>query len=415
LERDPPELDASYADEFATVSASQLIRATIPQSTGIIAHVFDNVAETAVNIGAIATSIQDTILSLIKNQLKGASSNGVEYAFLIWDPKRGPYLIPIGSGAPKYRLKMADSPGTRIKWSLSELVTDSRALFTNGDGNSDATEIKSSVLASQLNGDLKAYRTISLDNVNLEGAEAGRDAFMALREDPYGITGSFPAKDIITGIDGGQELAGLVKAGELAVVADALPFDSRMGREERTWTIDNTGFNPITGELSIALDQRSIESRDHERMTEIRVASRLLEPGLSHNIVLGNMITFEVVKTLNLDFPHQLNDEPFFFNLTRTSQVHIEVHVDVQDTTTSVSGVNFIVGAAFDNEEWDPTDAAQRGLNRFANGLEDETATVDGLPQPVHRNPGRHSVILYIQANHVGYQALNARFKIQTT
>lgn len=397
LEREQPELNASYSDEFATVSASELVRTVVDQSVSPIAHRYVFVQETAINIGPVTTSMQDSSLSLILNQLKGASSNGIEYAFLVWDPADGPYLVPIGVGPAQYRIRMTESPGTGVRWSLTEYVSDVTALFTNGDGVSDATDSAQSTDGPTLNSGLRSSRAISVDAVNADGAAAARDAFLALHGDPVGVTGAFQIQDFIQNDEGGVELAGLVRAGELAVVLDMLPFDSILDRAGRTKAIASTSYDVFSGQLSITLDQRAIQSRDNERMTDIRVGQRVSDPGAGGILAQA----FDAVGTASNpdDTDILLDTISLTFTATRSpTEIEIVAEAALHAATAGVGGQVWL-GYTLDGATWDHTDDDVATMAAYA-----ATGTAgEDQPLAIRRrlvvSSGAHRVDFYARQN----------------
>jgi hypothetical protein len=409
LEREQPELDADYADEFATVSASELIQLLVGQSASPIAKRYVNVAATAVGIGPVGTSMQDTILSLILNQLKGASSAGVEYSFLIWDPADGPHLIPIGVGPTKYRLRLRDAPGTSVRWSLDEYVSDVKAIFTNADGVSDASDVLNSVDGPLLHNGLRAYRSISVDAVAVDGATAARDAFAALHEDPVGVTGMFIADDFISNVEGAPELAGLVRAGEIAVVPDALPLDPRLTVTGRTWAIASTTYDVFTGQLSVQLDQRSINSRENERMTEIRVQQRMVEPGSAHSFLTGDVLEFDTSIDLTINNETQLIEEPIEFTLTRAATLQVRIVLDIEDTGASVNDSRWQIGYTLDGETWDRSNPAMSSDDYLRDGINGGTAILAGNPGPRKVATGKHFMVIWARDDAGSYTVNRVR------
>lgn len=416
LERERAEVDASFADEFATVSASQLVRTIVDASASPIAKRYVNVAETAVNIGPVSVGVQDSALSLILNQLKGASTDGIEYTFLVWDPADGPYLVPIGVGATRYRLLMANAPGAGIRWSLSEYVSDTIALFTNEDGTSDASESASSTDGPLFNGGLRSYRSLSVDAITADGAGAARDAFLALHSDPVGVTGPFAVTDQILNDEGGHELAGLVRAGEIVNVLDVLPFDPVLTRQKRTWAIASTTYDVMSGELSVMLDQRAIQSRENEQMTEVRIAQRIVEPGIAHTILLNDFVAFETNVSITNNTNVQVNSEQFTFRMSRNARIHVVASMDIHDAGSgsgSVADATLQVGCTFDGEDWDFTDPTMMSRNYFRSGLAIGDTTVNATPKPRYLKAGSHTIDFWIRSDAGSYEVMVLRFKVQ--
>lgn len=413
LERESPELDGTYTDEFSTVSASELIELVVGQSRSPIAHRFERVARTAVNIGPVQTSVQDTSLSLILNQLKGASASGVEYAFLVYDPDDGPWLVPLGLGAARYRINLADaeSAGLSVVWDLSEYVSDARAAFTNGDSNSDATEEVSSALGIALHNGLRAYRSIAVDAVNTEGAEAARDAFLALHQDPLAVTGSFDVQDYISTDEGGTHLAGLVRAGDIVNIADMLPFDDRLDHDGRSHSIASTSYDVFSGSLSMTLDQRAISSRQNERMTSLRVLARSLEPGLSHGLLDDGFVIFDVAKVVPKNVSTALLDDQYEFTAVRTMRIQMLIVLTINDRggVESASDSRWHIGVGVDDEGWDFQEDQDGSVDYLRQGVSGGAATLTGHPRPKKVDPGLHRIQLYAQYDAGDYEVTVAR------
>lgn len=416
LERERPDLDASYADEFATTSASQLVRTIVDQSASPIAKRYVNVQETAVNIGPVSVGVADSSLSLILNQLKGASTDGVEFTFLVWDPADGPYLVPTGVGPTRYQLRMADAPGTALRWSLSEYVSDTIALFTNEDGTSDASETATAADGSLLNGGLRSFRSLSVDAITADGAAAARDAFLALHKDPHGVSGSFVVHDFIRNDEGGHELAGLVRAGDIVSVPDVLPFDPLLTRDQRTWAIASTSYDVFTRQLSVTLDQRAIESRENERMTDVRVQQRLTEPGANHSILLNDFVQFSTNVAIPTNTNTLVNTDPFSFTMSRNARIYVEIQMDIHDAGTgsgSTADATLQVGCTIDEEDWDFTDPKMMSRSYFRTGLATADVTISGHPKPRALKAGAHRINFWIRDSAGSYEVSVLRFRVQ--
>lgn len=407
LERERPELNPSYAEDDATVSASELLKVLLNQSTSLIAKRYPNVGETAVNVGAVGTSLQDSSLSLILNQLKGASDQAIESTFLVWDPYDGPYLQPIGQGPSKYVLRLGNAPGTGVRWLLDEYASTVVALYTDGDNNSAATDPLISTDGPALNGGLTAYKAITVDAVNKSGAESARDSYAALHEDPLGVEGPFPVADTIETAEGGRYPAGLVRAGDVTYVPDALAYDSELTtRAKRSWAIASTSHDLFTNINTVTLDQRSIQSRGTELMTELRVQARMMEPGLSHNSAVGILadINSPVQMTLNTNI--KVTDTPVPMPTTRTSRPHITVVLEIRDQGTSINDASWQVGFAIDDEEWDPSDPTMASKDYFRQGLNARDGKVQGTPKPRRIPPGPHTLDVWARCNDFGSYAV---------
>lgn len=395
LEREAPELNPSYSEELATVSASDMTRTLIDQSSSPIAHTYAHVRETAINVGAVQTTPADTVLSLILNQLKGASSDGNEHTFLVWNPDDGPYIEPIGGGATRYMVRLDESPGAGFRWSLSEMATDCRALFTNGDDNADATPTETAIDGPALNNQLHAYKAISVDAVNLGGATAARDVYLQLHKDPSALTGSFVATDTISNLDGGLELAGLVRANELLVVSDFLPLDSLTTEADRTKAIASTSYNVFSGQLSLTLDDRATNSKENEQMTELRIAQRLTESLRAHALLTDSYELFTTPIALVSDVPQIVTVQGLTIPALRAMRVHIHIVLGIDDTADSLSDLSITIGYSLDNDVWDPTNDETRERHLLRNGAAGSTLDLSCSPKARRIRSGQHRLYVW--------------------
>ncbi len=399
LEREQPNLSDDYTDEGSHVSADEIVRLVIDQSSSLIAKKYGNVAATSTDIGPRQTSMQDTSLSLILNALQAGAAGAVEHTILVWNPYDGPYVVPIGFGPTRWRMSRGDAT---LVWDIREYVSDAICVYTDKNSGSQSSALATSTLGPLLHNGLRAYRTTSADSVSNDGAEDVRDAFLALHEDPYGLSGNLTAIDTIENDEGALEPAWRVHAGDIVVVPDALPYDQRLdgSRALRSWAVKATSYDAFTGQLTVTLDDRAIASRQWEQMNLLRLDQRRLEPGgarstLVRATTVGTSATHDVPSTADVvDIIALETDGVLTFTVTRsgTALVTLQGRFNPDNASTG----NLFLGFSLDGDPYD-TSQNDRTVRVPVVTASSRDYFVSGK-LPIYLTPGVHTVVMYSES-----------------
>ncbi len=294
-------VSGDYADEFATLSVTQLARDFMKQDQSLLfrkplgkAGYGQMMTETSINIatGGISSGFTDYPKDMLLNALKAGSGAGLEYWMGVFEPELG-FWIQLRDGGPvRWHLPMSAWRGQIVK-NLHEYANRVIALYTDGENSNIATEwtaeLDASIAALQHN-NVTRERTITIDRVGADGAAAGRDTFLLNHKNPIGFQGSFIFSaaeqgglliPVVPNQDDAPEPCTHIRCGQQATIPEMLPFDPNTRSLSRNWMIESTSHDVDNGTFTITLDQRQLRSRDSEQPRYIAATLHALEPAMS--------------------------------------------------------------------------------------------------------------------------------------
>ncbi len=405
-----------YMDEGATVSASQLAQDVIKGDEGwwLIEENYTELQQTGTNVGPISAGYQDYPHDLLVQALRAGSSDGVEYAYYIWEPVDGVVMKPRGgatSATPRWRVSMLDS-GLSVVWDGEEYASSVRALYTDAENNAQTTDPNPGVndgpiaqAGVDIHGGVRRERAISLDRVNKTGAESGVSSYLALHYDPVGLAGPYRLRPrrgepyaMITNWEGAREPAYRVRAGDVVELYDLLPGDPYLadnGRLRR-FAVDATRYNVATGEVEITLDARPLRSREHERPAKIANALRVMEPLMSRKLLVqvdGSSTDLTISNdTLVSTFG---TNGVITFSVTRRTKIAVELAARFYKSDSSQS-CSYYLGYELNNQGWDSNNEDRSA--RFVAANVNEISSAHTFSQVLEGQvllPGQYSLRLW--------------------
>lgn len=412
----PVKPDGDYTDEDATVTVSGFVRRMTQQvrdNSQLVQENFDQIEATGTNIGPLSVGVGDYPLSMIDHVVKAASAAGDEKYFAFYDGP-GPILKARG-GAPRWRHELLDT-GLGDCWEVDEYASEVVASYTDANGSTQVTDSAVDDDAVDLHNGTERKRTITLDRVNADGAEAGRDAFLAEHRDPVGFTGSLTIAPraghlvaMMPNAEGGLEPGWRVRAGDVVDLFGELPDDPYYadGGRLRSYVIEATKYSVNTGVLEITPEARALSSRLSESPEKIGHLLRAVEPATSRKVLAHfDQAASQSVSSATATLITSFGDEGVCtFGITRSAKYNIVLGI-LGETS---AGGEWIVGYELDGEGFD-------GEDNLSIRLHEDNAGINTLERTFERllRPGSHTIRVYgIRESGAGSVALReGRLKI---
>lgn len=414
----PALVPASFTEEGATTTVSDLIQAAVEQQGSIIARHFEGVGSTAVDAGQIGASLGDYWLDMIIRGLQTGDSNGIEWTFLVYEPEAGPLLVPRGQGPVRWRYP-AVGAGVGVAWDGSQYASDLIVNATDAAHSAESVIVDHDEEALALHHGIPSGRAINVDGTSGAGAEAAGRTYLALHGNPVAPTDRLVIEPgeasyaQVSGPEGALEPGWRVRAGQVFDLQGLLPSDNRW-RHMWKHNIEATEYDDESGVLSVTLDQRRLRSRVGENAVAIRQQWAALAPSRPRGLVKQ----FETDPLLD---DYEITDDAaivdtigvdgqMLFTLTADTEVAV-IFFGVIDPLEFVG--RFTLGVDIDGEGFDDVDHNRMARYRI-EVAELEPVTLAGSYRK-YLNAGEHMIRLWAESESAlaGSLLTTARVRIE--
>jgi hypothetical protein len=375
----PALMPGRFTDEGATATVADLIDEAMIDQPGILARPPENLALATINVGQISPSPGAYWLDTIINALHQGDALGIEWTLLIYEPDKGPALVPRGQGVAAWRLPANAQPG--VVWDGAEYVAEHWVNYTDATNSAQSTVPITDEAAIARHHGVIAGRSTNIAGAGLDGAEQASRTYLQLHAEPVSAVGPLvvrpngaPFARVPDG-DGGLRPGWEVRAGELIDLEGVLPRAPHR-RHLHRHTVESTEYDDETGTLTITLDERRIDSRTWERPEEIARLQSALAPSRPR----GTFPTFELkasslVPQVPTVVPDMGDDGLMLFSLPQPSLAKVHFEATITGTATAVPGESgrYSIGVDIDIDDWSedeserlavahPVDAVNRTL-----------------------------------------------------
>jgi hypothetical protein len=394
----PAIVPGRFTDEGATATVADLIDEALIDQPGILARPPENLALATINVGQISPSPGAYWLDIIINALHQGDALGIEWTMLVYEPDKGPVLVPRGQGVAGWRLPMNAQPG--VVWDAGELATEVIANYTDATHSAQATVPVTDETAVHRHHGMPAGRTISVAGTGAEGAEQAALTYLQLHSEPVSAVGPLvvrpsgaPFARVPDG-DGGLKPGWEVRAGELIDLEGVLPRAPHR-RHLHRHTVESTEYDDETGTLTIALDERRVDSRTWERPEEIARLQSALAPSRPR----GTFPTFELkassavpqVPTVVEDMG---DDGLMTFSLPQPSLAKVHFEATVTGAGSTGAG-RYSIGVDIDIDDWDEDESERLSVQHPQDAV-NRTLVLVGMYQ-TWLAAGEHTIRLWYE------------------